>query len=923
LDTIQVVGDLVCDNDVARVPGAPSEYCDPLPSSILRPSAGGAWYLEKLIGAACDDLLKPKSNGKLTSPRLRMVSPQSKRPSTPNPRKGEFAHACSVWAPHPATSDKSCKEKVWRIADFLGCKPATKIGKLEPPKPDPDAKVLVLDDANLGFRDAVTHWRDLLDSCPKDAQIVLKTCSPLAVGPLWDRLCDGWADQLTVVLPVAALRARGASITRALSWELLIEQLELEFHSGASSRDLARASRLVVALGGAGVAIFRGSSTRRCRLERCFYDVAEQEGTWGARYPGRTFGATSILAAVSARALIAEESDSFFMAANRAIVAIRAAHQAGGGPADGKTTEDMLAGFDPERGFLAMRKGLCPVHGGESRPLLFAAVPREPPFQFMHPKCPGGEYDLLQAVTAPGYQYVAAKAVEVVREGAVAALTGAPRASFGKYLTVDRQEIERINELRRLIHGYVRSPEDKTPLSFAVFGPPGSGKSFAIKELIGETMGGDSEVLEFNLSQFQNPAELHTAFHKVRDATVMDKVPLVFWDEFDSENLRWLKEFLAPMQDSVFRAGPVTHPFGKSIFVFAGGVRTTFQEFDLSDEDARIEAAPEEVRGEVQKACQEFRDKKGPDFVSRLRGYVNIKGPNPVSAGERESSDVAHVIRRAVMLRSQLERFYPQLFQHGRVAISPAVLRAFLRVRRFRHGARSLEVLVRMSQLVNAESFGVDALPSPDLLSMHATPDFLELLRQDDLLQRLGEALANGRTEPMLEILAQACHKGWWDAKLAQSHTSGDTRSNGIGLHPDCRPWNELSPESQENNRRPVSQRVLALYDLGYQVILSEEASPINDVSTEHRERLAALEHEIWLRGKLVAGWDAGKTANAAIRRHTDIIPFDELPPDQQELNRAITLAFLQGLNDHGYSIVRRAQQKVSPHGCAAPASEC
>ena len=42
---------------------------------------------------------------------------------------------------------------------------------------------------------------------------------------------------------------------------------------------------------------------------------------------------------------------------------------------------------------------------------------------------------------------------------------------------------------------------------------------------------------------------------------------------------------------------------------------------------------------------------KGPDFVSRLRGYVNIMGPNP------PSDDVfACIVRRAMLLRSLIER---------------------------------------------------------------------------------------------------------------------------------------------------------------------------------------------------------------------------------------------------------------------------
>jgi hypothetical protein len=49
------------------------------------------------------------------------------------------------------------------------------------------------------------------------------------------------------------------------------------------------------------------------------------------------------------------------------------------------------------------------------------------------------------------------------------------------------------------------------------------------------------------------------------------KTAVVFFDEFDSphggEPLGWLKYFLAPMQDGVFKEGGETHPIGKAILV--------------------------------------------------------------------------------------------------------------------------------------------------------------------------------------------------------------------------------------------------------------------------------------------------------------------------------------------------------------------
>jgi hypothetical protein len=65
------------------------------------------------------------------------------------------------------------------------------------------------------------------------------------------------------------------------------------------------------------------------------------------------------------------------------------------------------------------------------------------------------------------------------------------------------------------------------------------------------------------------------------------------------------------MQDGAFQDGQINHPIGRSIFVFAGGTSTTMAAFDQGPTNA-------------------FKDVKGPDFISRLKGFINVLGSNPV-----------------------------------------------------------------------------------------------------------------------------------------------------------------------------------------------------------------------------------------------------------------------------------------------------
>ena len=83
------------------------------------------------------------------------------------------------------------------------------------------------------------------------------------------------------------------------------------------------------------------------------------------------------------------------------------------------------------------------------------------------------------------------------------------------------------------------------------------------------------------------------------------------------------------MQDGKFQQGDLTYPIGKALFVFAGGTTETLDNFgkNVSEDQARTA--------------------KVPDFVSRLKGYIDVLGPNRRAGGD----DPCYLLRRAILLR--------------------------------------------------------------------------------------------------------------------------------------------------------------------------------------------------------------------------------------------------------------------------------
>ncbi len=317
-------------------------------------------------------------------------------------------------------------------------------------------------------------------------------------------------------------------------------------------------------------------------------------------------------------------------------------------------------------------------------------------------------------VQALGDRDLATVACEVAVQGPESLPAGIPTEAVGKWSSVDRGEIEGMRAVRNIMAGYIadflRGARLERPLSIAVFGPPGAGKSFAVKQIAKVLLPGRLETVTFNLSQSRSEDELPPAFHQVRDMVLRQALPLVFWDEFDTplagQRLGWLRYFLAPMQDGEFREAGVFHPVGPAIFVFAGGTSSTFQQFaEMRDEEAEKAA-------------------KKPDFISRLKGYVNVFGPNPVGP-----DDVAYMLRRALLLRGMLSGKAPQLFRKGRLQIDDGLLRALIGIDRYRNGARSMEAILDTSSLGGRLRYERSSLPPEDQLELQVDARaFLELM---------------------------------------------------------------------------------------------------------------------------------------------------------------------------------------------------
>lgn len=600
--------------------------------------------------------------------------------------------------------------------------------------------VIALDDAGARFRqsDCVNAAIDAASRGGEATWLVLKVSEPLKGNQLLAAVSSRHPEMLprtTLVITGRTLRSEGVPISRRLSWDRTLADIVSAF-VGSKYPIIAQLAKFreIVILLASDAAIVR--SEGRVTL---VFDASRAEGDFaelcGAQMPGGTTGFVA--------ALVADMALNGMPNHTASVSRVKEALQRARlwlmyGFVDSDSVSSGKLDFPVQEVF-----GKTPCHYSHSTSLgigrreltdeylTFADFTMKEPRRSKRV----GFSILESAINKSGADRMHEFCLEILRTGQ---LKGMPCARIGSLRCYDPREAESYRAIANVMTAYrsrvfgdgVRRSDIPKPISFAVFGPPGAGKSRGVREIAEQIFGRRATMLTFNLSQFSSPEELAPTFHRIRDIYLSGGLPFVLFDEFDTrlggDDLGWLRHFLAPMNDGEFLERGHVHPIGAAIFVFAGGTRMSLRDFE------RNPTAQSTTKGRDYDLL--FRQSKGPDFVSRLRGHVDLLGINPPDS--RTVRDRLWMIRRAMVLQSSIIRLAPGLVVEKNIrleAIDPAVLRALLMVARYNHGARSLGAVIEMSSIANQDRFTIADLPSEEHLRAHVSEDFIDLLRSNEI----------------------------------------------------------------------------------------------------------------------------------------------------------------------------------------------
>ncbi len=746
--------------------------------------------------------------------------------------------------------------------------------------------LVIIDDAGNDIRHFNKEWIKNLDKIKSNFQIIYKTNWPLADNDLLNELTSQYSERTIAVLNADDFREHGLTISRQLSWDRTVDDFLTEFLTISHFKTLRKCHSLIIRFGLEAVVCVNKkngkdkNSITDCRL---FYLPAKYEGQIREELKADMQGVTAAFVAAFTKHFLYpyhskdEKGKSISYNITQSTKEVIASSVLAGMYA---AINCQKYGYSKgSKRYIDYSQADILKENEQSEKIMVVNIS-----DFLSQPSP---HSILDLTSLNSKALIDSVAFNYVISGKSSFLDAVPSGEFKSLKTYDREEVEDFRGFKKIVTEYLKRHDETKPLSYAVFGPPGSGKSFGIKQII-YSLGGNIELIERNISQFESYNDLIKTFQVSRDKRLKGKIPLVFFDEFDADfdgnKLGWLKYFLVPMQDGEFKEGEAIHPLGKGIFVFAGGTSDSFEKFieHMNEKDKKGNDSDKSI---------EFKQAKGPDFVSRLKGFINIKGIN-----KRDDNDKLYSLRRAIILRTHLLKFPGIKNKESKIYMDNDLLGALLDSPQFVHGARSLEAIISMSDLQEARSFKKANLPSGDLLNLHVNNKQFELLMKDHYFPA-----------EYIVVIARKIHERW----LVKALKEKPVKKTAV-------PWEKLvevlgekqGEETRDSNRQQVMDIVRKLDSFNYKIVPEGSSKGIQKFNDTEVEEMARMEHARWMNEKIANSYTYGKPRNDQLRIHDCLLPYDELDENTKDNDRDPVRDIPGLLKSVGFAVVKENSNK-------------
>ncbi len=432
---------------------------------------GGALLLAKLVSLASEDTV---------------ISPKITDANCELPK--ELLQSFSELELFSLTGKENDPNKVYRVKKFLGYSgPISGKTQILPiVNDDEKADMVIIHDEDNGFNSDEELWPLALKSQEKAPVVIYKVNKPTSSSKLWKQLEKYYMEDTIVVIDADDFRAQGVNISKSLSWERTAIDFVWQINNNPNIAFLANCRHLIIHFGLEGAIYYHKNAEVKSQL---FFLPYAFEGDFIKESQGIMFGLSSCFAAGLARSIATgiknheELSKSIKDGIQSGIVAAQKYFINGFG--------ENIEGNDFPSANIFME---------EENDFIYKENVQDVNIRSTTPDCRSCWY-IIKDKTSINLGDIS---YNIVKYGEKSALKYIPIAQFGKLKTVDRTEIEAYRSIKNLFNEYVSTKSVMRPLSIAVFGTPGSGKSFGVTEVASSIAPKLIEKLDFNLSQFQS-----------------------------------------------------------------------------------------------------------------------------------------------------------------------------------------------------------------------------------------------------------------------------------------------------------------------------------------------------------------------------------------------------------------------------------
>jgi hypothetical protein len=242
------------------------------------------------------------------------------------------------------------------------------------------------------------------------------------------------------------------------------------------------------------------------------------------------------------------------------------------------------------------------------------------------------------------------------------------RSLLGDYVTLDWQHRQDILRIITQIKRYADDDTRRRPLNIIMQAEPGSGKSHMVNCLARKLEAIHAAAVNFNMASLQSMDDLSQPLDAVRNLKVVDRLPLLFLDEFDSNPTNFAT-LLPLMWDGELQISHRDLMLGKLVIILAGSGKN-------------IEQAMKSAK--AMQAASEAQETKLVDLLSRINGgELEIPALDAVT-GDRDRR-IDKVCLTIALLQSRFA---------DRLEKIPWALLRFVVMSKFRYGVRSIAHLV-------------------------------------------------------------------------------------------------------------------------------------------------------------------------------------------------------------------------------------